>query len=81
MSEISKDRWISCFRENEKYIDLLSDIEKFCTRKTQEITPRDYFTPHDSKHCQDVENIIKILISKSNIELTELEIFLLFSCV
>jgi len=57
--------------------ELFNALVEFYDRKSQEMIASDYFTPHDSSHCRAVEDIIKKLIKNSEIELSELENFLL----
>lgn len=81
MKSFNDSRWASTFQDKKVYAKLLDDIETFVTEKTSQKIPTDYFTPHDSLHSFAVELIIKDLIDKSNIDLTELEKFLLFASV
>lgn len=77
----SKSRWAEIFKYNERFERLMVGIETFCNYKTSAKIPTDYFTPHDKEHSRAVESIIRDLIKKSNINLTDLEKFLLFASV
>ena len=67
--------------ENDLYRDLVVSISKYVNEITSEDIPTDYFTPHDGSHCRSVEKIVKALINKSRIRLSDLEKFLLFTAV
>jgi translation initiation factor 2B subunit (eIF-2B alpha/beta/delta family) len=80
-----REKWSEIFKEecqyNNKYINIMVAIEDFCSKKTSEKIPTDYFTPHDKDHSKAVESIINDLIDKSKIYLTNIEKFLLFASV
>lgn len=71
----------SVWIKNNQYKDLINDISKYINEITSEDIPTDYFTPHDGSHCKSVEKIVKALINKSKIYLSDLEKFLLFASV
>jgi len=73
-------RWNTWFK-NTTYINVLEGIINYVDEKSEMDIPTDYFTPHDSSHCLAVEKLVKALIEKSNIKLSELEIFMLFVSV
>ncbi len=71
------EEWLN----DEKYQSILAEIEVFYTELCEDENEPDYFTPHDSSHCLAVEKLVKALIKKSKIELSEMEKFILFVCV
>ncbi len=70
------DKWL--IKDNFK--SFLVDLEKFYKKLSDDSLP-DYFTPHDENHCFSVDKLAKALISKSNIDLSEFEKFILFVCI
>ena len=72
--------WVN-WLEAEKYQSILAGIEAYYTRLSAEDGISDYFTPHDSTHCLAVEKLAKALIKKSNIQLIDIEKFILFVCI
>jgi translation initiation factor 2B subunit (eIF-2B alpha/beta/delta family) len=75
--EPSADRWARWFPENNNYAKILRAICDIVEKKDSE-AHRDYFTPHGSAHCLAVEKMIKALINKSHINLSNLDKFILF---
>ncbi|MDD2335990.1 MAG: hypothetical protein PHD01_05375 [Geobacteraceae bacterium] len=62
------------------YDNLTSDLREHYKELSEKDTP-DYFTPHDDSHCEAVEKLVLELVSKSQIELSNLEKFILVACV
>ena len=79
MQDEQKDRWDGWI-ETPEYIERLQVIENF-VRDLSEHTDTSYYTPHDDGHCLAVEKMVKTLIAKSEVKLSDLENFILFSAV
>jgi len=78
MPDKHEDRWLDWIQTLE-YQERLQVVErKIRDQSTDQIDTSSY-TPHDATHCLAVENMIKSLIKKSGADLTDLEIFILFS--
>jgi hypothetical protein len=59
----------------EKYSEIMKDVKSYYESLSKAEPVANYFTPHDSTHCIAVEKLVKALITKSKIELSELERF------
>lgn len=77
----SKSKWEKYFNNNPIFGLLLNKLILFVTKISTTDVPLDYFTPHDSSHCESVEKIVKAIIKRSDIKLTELELFILLSAI
>lgn len=76
---LKRRKYKSIFVDATDYEMLKNYIKDFIDEEIGKGIPRDYFTAHDSSHCQAVENLIRDLVFKSDIELSELEDFLLYA--
>jgi translation initiation factor 2B subunit (eIF-2B alpha/beta/delta family) len=71
------EEWIT----NEEFYNRLIKLEKFTEGQTKKQIDTSYYTHHDAPHCRAVENLIKTLLEKNKINLSEIEKFILFSAV
>ena len=79
--QIRGEKAWSNWLKTENYQSILAKIEEYYDNLCKSDGVSDYFTPHDSSHCQAVEKLAKALIKKSNIKLTDIEKFILFICI
>ena len=79
MQDEQKDRWDGWIKTPE-YIERLQVIENYVCALSEQ-TDTSYYTPHDASHCLAVEKMVKTLIAKSEVKLSDLENFILFSAV
>ena len=80
MQDTQKDRWTRWI-ETPEYIKRLEVIEKHVIELSSEQIDTSSYTPHDASHCLAVEKMVKTLIKKSKVYLSDLEKFILFSAV
>lgn len=80
MQDNQKDRWTGWI-ETPEYIERLEVIEKHVIGLSSEQIDTSSYTPHDASHCLAVEKMVKALIKKSKVKLSDLEKFILFSAV
>jgi len=80
MQDNQKDRWTGWI-ETPEYIERLEVIEKHVIELSSDQIDTSSYTPHDASHCLAVEKMVKTLIKKSKVDLSDLEKFILFSAV
>ena len=70
-------RWENWFT-NKEYLSILNDICLYFKELSEKNNFIDYFTPHDTSHSFAVEKMLKAIIGRCEIQLTEPEKFVLF---
>ncbi|CAD6490900.1 MAG: hypothetical protein CHKLHMKO_00033 [Candidatus Argoarchaeum ethanivorans] len=80
MQDKQKDRWAGWIKTL-KYRERLQVIENHVTKLSSKEIDTSGYTPHDASHCLAVENMVKTLLEKSEVKLSDLEKFILFGAV
>ncbi|MCW3128984.1 MAG: hypothetical protein N2V75_02620 [Methanophagales archaeon] len=80
MQNKQKDRWVGWI-ETPEYRERLQVIESHVIKLSSTEINTTGYNPHDASHCLAVENMVKTLIKKSEVELSDLEKFILFASV
>lgn len=80
MQNKEKDRWAEWI-ETLEYSEYLQVIESHVRKLSSTEINTSGYTPHDASHCLAVENMVKSLIEKSKVKLSDLEKFILFGAV
>lgn len=80
MQDKPENRWAGWIKTQE-YRERLHTIEEHVRNLSSGPIDISTYTPHDSSHCLAVEKMVKALIEKSEVELSDLEKFILFSAV
>ena len=80
MNQYEANKWDSAIKD-ENYNKILKATESFVDNKSENEPFSDYFTPHDKNHCEAVLKLVKALLEKGEITLSDIEKFILYMCV